>query len=208
MWAETQRRSHEFIVGQCDRIAGLVTKVLGVSRRAARAHSDLGFASAARSVVEFVELEARRRSVTISFEVQGELGRGELDPGAVQQVLLNLLTNALHAAPASSEIRVTLGASTMTTPWGETRKVLRLAVEDAGEGISPEVREHLFEPFFTTRAEQGGSGLGLTVVRSIVDEHGGRIDVHDITPHGTCFELFLPLESRRTSPSHHEQSPE
>ncbi len=108
-------------------------------------------------------------------------------PDQMQQVLVNLVGNAKDAVPGTGWIRVGL-AREGATPW------VRLTVQDSGQGMPPEVRARLFQPFFTTKEAGRGTGLGLASTRAIVDRMGGRMEVESEVGVGTTFTLFLPLE--------------
>jgi Signal transduction histidine kinase len=77
--------------------------------------------------------------------------------------------------------------------WGD-REYVSIAVEDTGPGMPPEVAEKVFDPFFSTRDD--GTGLGLTIVHRIIDQHGGRIEVHSVPGRGTTFTVVLPAQGR------------
>ena len=111
-----------------------------------------------------------------------------LDTGQVQQVVLNLLTNAAEAMPSGGVVRV---ATRTVSGGGE------IEVEDHGSGIAPEVRAQLFHPFFTTKAE--GTGLGLSICQRIVEAHGGKIRFDSRLGRGTTFYVFLPAGEARRS---------
>ena len=106
-----------------------------------------------------------------------------VDAGRLEQILLNLLVNARDAQPDGGRIRV----RTSTSDAG--RAVLE--VEDEGPGVPPELRERIFETFFTTKAEGKGSGLGLSTVRTLVDEAGGTIELSS-SSEGACFRIEWP----------------
>lgn len=117
----------------------------------------------------------------------------KLDPGlpviradAVQmsQVLVNLLTNAMHAMPAGGEVVITTGVKD---------GYVRLSVKDTGTGMTPEIKGKIFEPFFTTKPVGQGTGLGLSVVEGIVSSHGGRIIVSSTPGKGSQFDVLLPV---------------
>jgi signal transduction histidine kinase len=118
-----------------------------------------------------------------------------VDVSQVQQVVMNLLSNAVRASKRGGCVRVVLGASSFAVEGDEPRPSVSLVVEDTGGGIPDELLPHIFEPFFTTRAETGGTGLGLAVVKSIVDSHGGAIAV---TTRGerTRFTVQFPVSHR------------
>ena len=111
-------------------------------------------------------------------------------PGQIDQVLMNLLTNAAQAlGPAGGTIRV--GAH-------ERADGVEMYVADNGPGIPPEVLPRIFDPFFTTKDVGEGSGLGLSIVHGIVDRHGGRIDVESTPGQGTTFRMLFPTLSMST----------
>jgi signal transduction histidine kinase len=119
-----------------------------------------------------------------------------MDADGMQQITLNLVANALTATPEGGGITVSLETSRLSTINGGCEILaVRLAVADTGCGMSVEVLERLFEPFFTTRASQGGTGLGLAVVKSLVTEHGGTISVESEPGVGSRFTVDLPIHS-------------
>lgn len=120
------------------------------------------------------------------------------DGNRLEQVLINLIGNALDAMAASPAPRLVLRAGTAPhaaggTPW------TWVTVEDNGSGLSPKAREQLFEPFFTTKAPGAGLGLGLAISRDIVRGFGGEIQVADSPDGGTCFRLQIPADGPRTT---------
>ena len=117
------------------------------------------------------------------------------DPDRLQQVLLNLLLNAMQAMPDGGVLRVETSVVTRRRPGLELapeQAYVKVEVTDSGVGIPEEIRDKIFEPFFTTRDGKGGTGLGLAVVSGIVKEHDGWIEVDDATRGGTTFRVFLP----------------
>lgn len=118
-------------------------------------------------------------------------------PGEMRQVVLNLVSNAIEAAPAGGRIVVRIRASRRWS--GHGARGLRLSIGDDGSGIPADVRERLGEPFFTTKG-QGGTGLGLWLTQSILSRYGGSLQLRSsVSPnrHGTVFSIFLPLNVRR-----------
>lgn len=106
------------------------------------------------------------------------------DPDKLERMLQNLIYNAVAYTPADGEIRLSLTLDDDTAS---------LSVQDTGTGIAPDVLPHIFERFYTTRAEEGGSGLGLYIVRTIAREHGGEVSVKSHLGTGTTFLVRLPL---------------
>jgi len=110
--------------------------------------------------------------------------------GELQQVLMNLCTNAVHAiGPRSGRIEI----ATAPADPRDGRDRVRISVTDTGCGIPPEIIEHVFDPFFTTKEVGKGTGLGLALVSAIVTGFGGEVDVDSTVGEGTTFHLFLPL---------------
>jgi two-component system, NtrC family, sensor kinase len=146
--------------------------------------SDLN-ATAEHSVM-FGRQQALSRSIAIEFIPWGEPLEVEHDAAQIHQVLLNLLLNSIQAIGSSGQVRVQILAA------NGHAKVL---VEDSGPGIAPEHLPNIFRPFYTTKGN--GTGLGLSLARRIVEEHGGRIEVSSQPAHGAVFEVVLPLHQSR-----------
>jgi signal transduction histidine kinase len=109
-----------------------------------------------------------------------------LDGNQMKQAFYNLIRNACQAMPEG-------GTLTVETTFNDYE--IRIAFTDTGKGISADNLNHLFQPFFTTRGS--GTGLGLMIVRRIVREHGGEIDIESRVGKGTRFTLFLPLVEKK-----------
>jgi two-component system NtrC family sensor kinase len=105
--------------------------------------------------------------------------------GQLEQVLINLITNAVHAVAQGGKVVV------RAAPEGSGQVVLE--VGDSGPGIAPDDRERIFEPFFTTKPDGKGTGLGLPIVRNIVDQHRGQISVTRSELGGAAFRVVLPI---------------
>lgn len=136
------------------------------------------------AITTLLELEAKRRSVALRERIDADEVVVACRPGQLQQVVFNLVKNALAATPEGGDVCVVIAR--------EGAEVV-LAVEDTGPGIPPEVLARLFEPFFSTRLDDGGVGLGLTVVRGIVDEHGGKVEVGAREGGGSRFLVRWPI---------------
>jgi CheY-like chemotaxis protein len=118
------------------------------------------------------------------------------DPHQLQQVVVNLLTNAqqaLRAVPGRRKI-------TLTTQYDPTQHQITLAVTDTGPGIPPALQGRIFEPFYTSKPPGVGTGLGLPLCRGIVETHGGTLDVTSTLGQGATFRVTLPVETAPASP--------
>lgn len=131
----------------------------------------------------------RQHNITIRRELEARLPEGLWEPNQIEQVLINLLTNARDALSPEG------GAITIRTWLNEAtngQRVVSLAVEDTGPGIPDETLPHIFEAFFTTKAPGEGTGLGLSIAADIVAQHQGRIWAESLPAGGARFTVELP----------------
>src|SRR5208282_1116782 len=138
--------------------------------------------------VLFARQQVLTKPIQILFEPYTALPVIEHDPALIQQVVLNLVLNGIQAISGSGQVRIELR---------DEPGFVVVQVSDTGRGISAEALPKIFKPFFTTRTE--GTGLGLSLANSIVQSHGGRIEVSSTLGKGTQFRIWLPLQ--RTKPS-------
>lgn len=187
------RRLAEILVVQTDRITRIVQRLLEFARRSPpeRVHCDVAVAIA--EVLDMLRYEVRRRDIELSFTHPEQLPFMLTNRDGVQQIVLNLVGNALASIPDAGTITVDLREAPLTRAI-ETVPALRLSVTDSGKGIAPEHVSQLFEPFFTTRGGQGGTGLGLAVVKAIITELRGTVVVESQPDKGSCFIVHLPLK--------------
>lgn len=133
--------------------------------------------------VEFSEVDAAKRNISIELAIEGELPRINVDPILVQQVLINLLKNAMDAMQGSLERVIHV----RVVPH---EHMLEISVADCGQGIDPEIMDKLFAPFFSTKSE--GMGMGLNICRSIIEYHKGRLWAESNLDVGSTFRFTLP----------------
>lgn len=188
--AET-RRLAQILREQTRRITRIVSRLTDLARRKTARARVLSPTPPVRAVVELLTGEARRRGVELSLEVADRVPTLYGDPDSLQQIALNLIRNALDATSRGGAVAVRLGAGQLDRPDGTREPAFRLEVEDTGRGMSEEERQRAFEPFFTTRAPHG-SGLGLAVVKGILDDQGGRVRAESEVGGGATFTVDLP----------------
>lgn len=139
--------------------------------------------------------EARNQKVSIDSNIPDDLPPLNADPAQLKQVLLNLVINGLRAQPDGGLVDISAQS---------LEQHVRITVRDEGPGIPEALQRRIFEPFFTTRP--GGSGLGLSIVQKIVQEHGASIEVSSEPGHGSCFTLMWPIHTtnnnERRDPHH------
>ena len=140
-----------------------------------------------------------QKDIKLTRSWQAEVDTIRADADQIEQVFLNFFINALDAMKLGGSLTVATEIG-MTETWPtalpgdsvDVREILRVTVQDDGSGIKPEDVAHVFDPFFTTK--DYGTGLGLSVVHGIVQEHGGQIEVESELTRGTSFHILLPLE--------------
>ncbi len=142
--------------------------------------------STVEEALGFAEAEARKRQVRISVRLAEEDPELQADPVLLQQVLLNLLRNGMDAMAATPAAERLLQVSVVRADAAVT-----VAVADRGCGLTPQVRDQMFQPFFTTKA--GGMGMGLHICRSIMETHGGRVWAEDHPGGGAVVAFSLPV---------------
>jgi signal transduction histidine kinase len=171
-----------------ERVAGIVENLRQFAGGGARSRGRVDLAEGIRLTVALLEPRFGEAKVTPQLELDDRL-EVEGHVGELNQVVLNLLTNAIAAAP---------GGTVWVAGRREGEEVL-VEVRDSGTGVPAEVLPHIFEPFFTTRPPGEGTGLGLAICDSIVRQHGGRIDVVSPPSQGATFRLRLPAAPDRAA---------
>jgi signal transduction histidine kinase len=132
----------------------------------------------------------KKTSVTLECSVPDGIEMHS-DPGALEQVLMNLVNNAMiHGLETQTHGRIDIRAEMLSPGW------VRLMVEDNGVGIAPENIQRVFDPFFSTRFGRGGSGLGLSITHRLIEHTlGGKIEIRSDLGKGTRFDISLPLQA-------------
>jgi signal transduction histidine kinase len=196
--SEKQKGYFRLIVQECRRLSALVENVLDFSRihqgRKRYEFEPIDLAALVRQTVALMVPLAEERQVSLILE-DSQPGSADLQPcwdgQAMQQALVNLVDNAIKHAPAGTEVKIGIA---VVNP--ETESIIRITVEDAGQGIPVEEQERIFEPFYRLgselRRETRGIGIGLSIVKHIAEAHGGRVLVHSTSGQGSRFTLELP----------------
>ncbi len=145
--------------------------------------------------LSLVEAQSRIRHVDLIRDYSENLPMLSLDRHRIQQLMINLCTNALDAMPKGGQLTI----SVRIVAVSKEVSGVEIRVKDTGVGISPEIRDRIFEPFFTTKELGKGTGLGLSLVREVVREHDAHMDVTSELGQGTTFSIRLPFRARSVS---------
>ena len=170
------------IVGETDRLSQSVTQLLSFARKESPAGQPLSVDELLRSVVDLFRANAREQGIALDCEVNVEAELAGKSVSALRDALSNLLLNALQATPHGGKVALSAMSSN-----GD----LLISVQDSGSGVPADLRERIWEPFFTTR--QRGTGLGLAIVRKRVQEVGGSASLESSNGRGALFQVRIPL---------------
>jgi two-component system cell cycle sensor histidine kinase/response regulator CckA len=192
------RRHMERVFAAGIRGRDLVKQILTFSRQGEQEKQPLKLAPVVKEALGLLRASLPS-TVDIRTNLRSNLGFVLADPIQMQQIVMNLCTNAAHAMrQTGGSVSIDLtpfsfsSAKDAPDPTMKSGTYARLSVIDTGEGMSPEILEHIFDPFFTTKAAGEGTGLGLSVVHGIVTSHGGTITVSSEPRKGSTFTVYLP----------------
>jgi len=171
---------------QLQRCANITRKMLQFGRKQESSPELTDITPRVKDVINLLERHANVRNIKIESEIEDNLPEVLVDQIEFEQVLVNLINNAIDALPNGGKISLKI--------YKEKDKA-HLVVQDNGIGIPPEILERIFEPFFTTKPAGKGTGLGLSVCYGIVYSWGGRIKAESVQGEGTKIHVFLPLST-------------
>jgi signal transduction histidine kinase len=191
---QTRTEYLETIVSECERLARLVDNVLDFSKieqgKKIYRMRLTSLPDVVRSAARAMQYPLSQQGFTLNLTVDEEVPALKADPDAVEQAILNLLTNAMKYSGDAREIALRLA--------GVNGQAV-IAVEDRGEGIALEDQARIFEKYYRTKSHEtstiAGTGLGLTLVAHIARAHGGRVEVHSTPGQGSTFSISIPLEA-------------
>jgi len=195
---EELRRDFEDTRLAVRRGTALIKKLLGFSRRS---HLEMkpvdvvGVVTAMSTMLRRVVSE----DIEIDLVTDPKVGTVRADTGALEQILLNLVTNARDAMKEGGRMTISVRRSNLdqdycsTHPWTTPGQYVCISVSDSGIGMDQATRERVFDPFFTTKPPELGTGLGLSMVYGLVKQQGGVVDVYSELGEGTVVNIYLPL---------------
>ncbi|HTJ46293.1 MAG TPA: HAMP domain-containing sensor histidine kinase [Kofleriaceae bacterium] len=172
------------ILRQSARMTAIIRHLLDFGRRGGAKRADAELDAIVRAAVDLTAAAARKRGVRVDLELDPAPLYARVNPSEIEQVLSNLLVNAIHASRGGAAVLVRAHAD---------HAFAEIAIEDRGTGIAPDDLPRIFDPFFTTKGVGEGTGLGLSVSYGIVRDHGGAIEVASEPGRGSRFTVRLPL---------------
>jgi PAS domain S-box-containing protein len=177
----------ESIIQDGNRAAQIISSVRSMAQKGSQRKVEVDLNELANDVLALALGEIKQNRVVLESKLQSDLPRISADPVQLQQVILNLVVNAVQAMAAAVGTRRLLQVRTEVVG-----SQVELTIEDSGPGIVAESINRIFEPFFTTKPN--GMGMGLSICRSIVEAHGGDLSVSPAQPQGSAFRVTLPLD--------------
>ena len=204
------RKNLEEVRRACDRAKELIQQILSFSRHTESEMKPIHLAPIVKE-----SLKLLRPSISTGIEIRQHMSARKdtirADATQVHQVLINLCTNAAHAMEEEGgtlEIELTDqildGPAASSYPEMEPGPYVELCVRDTGSGMTPEILERIFDPYFTTKDRGKGTGMGLAVVHGIVKSHGGTVSVSSVPGDGTAFHVLFPVVQEEQEPQRPE----
>jgi signal transduction histidine kinase/ActR/RegA family two-component response regulator len=206
----TLRDDVQQILKACDRAGGLVRQLLAFGRRQPLQQKPQSLNTIVSSMTKMIQTLVGE-DIRLTTTLAPDLRLASVDAGQIQQVIMNLVSNARDAMPNGGELiikteNVLLDQHVIKMiPESSQGAFIRLIVEDSGTGINKEALSRIFEPFFTTK-KQKGSGLGLSTAHGIVKQHGGWINVYSEQGHGAIFKIYIPASASTTTAESEEKA--
>ena len=176
------------IVENASRATEVISRIRALIKKAPPRQDDVAMNDAVREVIALTEGEVQKIDAAVQTQLQDGLPLIQGDRVQLQQVILNLIINAVEALGEAADAPRELLISTGTEGSGD----VCVAVGDSGPGLEPAKLERLFEPFYTTKP--GGMGMGLSICRSIIEAHGGRLWAEANEPRGAIFRFTVPAQ--------------
>jgi signal transduction histidine kinase len=185
---ENQQEDFRIIRKEIDRLNEIVVRFLNFARPEEPQFQPVDIYGLLMDTLNLLMARIKNSGIQLEPSLSPDLPPVQGDPKQLDQVLLNLLLNAIEAMPRGGTLRVRSAVRAVPETQG---KVLQLVIQDTGPGIKEQDRAYLFDPFFTTK--DGGTGMGLSIAYSIVQKHNGQIEVESKEGQGASFILSLPL---------------
>jgi len=187
------REDLDKIVHQADRMDKIIRNVRFFARRSEFVLKEIDINQPIEDSLALLKEQLRIHDICIERRLEKNLPKIQADPNQLQQVFLNIITNARDAICAVGQPDTRGGTLQIETRLSQNKEAIEIIFKDTGCGMSQDQLDHIFNPFFTTKSPDGGIGLGMSIVYRIVENHKGKIEVDSVQGQWTSFKITLPL---------------
>lgn len=191
---EGVQKNLDIVIQQTERITKIIQRLLGFVRKKKPEQRNFNITALLETTLDFLDHEIQKQKVKVVRETEDLLPSVMGDPDQLQQVFLNIVLNAVQSMPGGGTLHLSASSKWISKEGlkdGQHRYV-EVKVQDTGMGMEREVMDNIFNPFFTTKEKDKGTGLGLTVSQGIVQDHEGWIEVESEIGKGSMFKIYLP----------------
>ncbi len=179
-----RRKLLDMSLSEVTRLSLMLKNMLTFSRPEEEARKEVDINSFLEGILMLMEKQFKELDIKVTAEYDDAVPTMKLSPGQIRQVLLNVVKNAMESMPCGGTLKVATKSED---------NLLKIIISDTGVGMSEEVREKIFDAFFTTKEQVRGVGLGLSVCYGIIQDHGGAIEVESVPDKGSTFTIVLPV---------------
>jgi signal transduction histidine kinase len=182
------------VIDTVDRTENIVSSMRGLFKKTSNVHTIVQLNDVVRQLLSSVRRDLQADGISLTTEFGQNLPQVQAEPMLLQQVILNLVKNAIDAMeavpPSERNLRLVTGF--------DGKSLVSLYIQDSGPGITAETKGYIFDPFFTTKST--GMGMGLSICRTIIENHSGNLRLARTSRHGSSFEIALPMVQQTGSP--------
>ncbi|MEW6600961.1 MAG: ATP-binding protein [Nitrospirota bacterium] len=189
-----------FIVDRVKKASSIIKSLKSFARKAEEDKILVDVNALIRDILKFLDAQLRLSDVSVELDLDDNLSLVMAHNVRLEQVFLNIIQNALQAMGKTDNPVLRIKTAMKDQPVHEktiTHSYVAVSIADNGDGMTPEIKARVFDPFFTTREVGAGMGLGLSIVDRIIRDHSGYITVDSSPSHGSCFTVYLPFVGER-----------
>jgi signal transduction histidine kinase len=191
---EGAQKNLDIIAEQTERITKIIRQLLGFVRKKKPEQKILKINTLLETTLDLLDHQIQKQGLNVVREISDDLPPVMGDPDQLQQVFLNIILNAIQSMPGGGTLRLSTSSKWISKEGLEDgqHRYVEVKVQDTGMGMGGELMDNIFNPFFTTKERDKGTGLGLTVSQGIVQDHEGWIEVESEIGKGSLFKIYLP----------------
>jgi signal transduction histidine kinase len=178
----------ELVINETERCSRIVSNLLAFSRKSSMTHDPVDLTEVLERCAMLSQHKLELADIRLHRRWNADLPWVRGDANQLQQCVVNLVFNAVDAMPHGGDLHLTAVAL-------PAERGVAIDIRDTGSGITSADQSLIFEPFYTTKKEGAGVGLGLSTTLGIVERHQGRLTIEDTGPQGTTFRIWLPCDA-------------